>query len=125
MRKWSNLPNAISLSLAFSNGKRHRFNFKIPPGVYTFDACKMIGVNAAGERFELDGLGKALLRFLVQLDLATKQMAAIEDVAFKLSAPPRNWDISAAFAAVSVVEEAEPTANSRAPEASVACPMGT
>ena len=43
--------NAISLSLRFNNGARHHLTVTTPPGVYTPDACTLIGVNPAGEKF--------------------------------------------------------------------------
>ena len=61
----------VSVSLNFNNDIRYQFTVGIPVELDRSDACKLIGVNYAGQSFALDGLGKALMRLLVQLDLAT------------------------------------------------------
>ena len=63
----------VSVSLNFNNDTQYQFTVAIPKELERSGACKLIGVNYAGQRFVLDGLGKALMRLLVQLDIATNR----------------------------------------------------
>ena len=70
----------VSVSLNFNNDIRYQFTVVIPTELNRFEACKLIGVNYAGQRFMLDGLGKALMRLLVQLDIATMRAESDQDI---------------------------------------------
>ena len=113
---------AISLSLNFNNETRYHFTATIPPKVYSSDVGELIGVNTAGQIFALDGLGKALLRLLVQLDLAKKQTVGDADITKELwmvHSPPKKRRMAALLAEVSAVKM-EPSAEVSVPSSCIA-----
>ena len=87
MTRKSNETKTISLSLNFYNENQYHFSVEIPPSVDARGARYLTGVNSDGETFELEGLGKALMRLLVQLDHAKKKIELYDDV--------MNWELRA------------------------------
>ena len=102
----------VSASLNFNNDTRYQFTVAIPKELERSGACKLIGVNYAGQRFVLDGLGKALMRLLVQLDIATMRADDpdfVEEFFWEIH-PPRSKKkrhIAAMHAEVTSAEEVE------------------
>ena len=73
MRKEPEVKKTVSLSLNFNNVNQYYFTVKLSPQTPTDEVWDSTGVNSAGETFELEGLGKALMRLLAQLGHATKK----------------------------------------------------
>ena len=73
MTKKSKETKTISLSLNFNNENQYYFTVKLSPQTPKDEVWDLTGVNSAGETFELEGLGKALMRLLGQLGHATKK----------------------------------------------------
>jgi len=114
----------ISLSLNFNNENHYHFTVKILPKTYMDEVWDLTGVNSVGETFYLEGLGKALMWLLVQLDHATKknQSAWFKPAYWRIHAPPKKRKMAALFAEVSAVQEVEPSAQSSVPTARIALP---
>ena len=108
MNKRIKLTNAVLVSLTC---KYYHFEFEYPAGVFSYDARELIGVGAAGKR--LDGLGKALFRLLVQLNLAIEQIQ--DDMWLDGYAPPKRRP-AAVRAKVSAVKKLKRPADVSAPE---------
>jgi hypothetical protein len=93
----------VSLSLNFNSETQFYFTVEIPRELYTFLACELFGVNAAGKSFQLKGLGEALMRLLVELGLADERTVRSDPVVTKVwrvHASPKRQRIAAVDAEV-------------------------
>jgi len=124
MTKKSNETKTISLSLNFNNENQYYFTVEISSKTYTDTIWDLIGVNSVGKTFELEGLGKALMRLLVQLGHATKnhQRQSYDPAYWRIHARPKKRRMAAKHAEVSSVKEVEPSAQSSVPTACIALP---
>ena len=81
-------------------------------------------MNSADETFELEGLGKALMRLLRQLGHATKKPRRVfyRPGYWRIDAPRKELQMAAAHAEVSAVKEVDRSAEVSVPAACVALP---
>ena len=115
----SNETKTISLSLNFNNETQYHFSVEIPPILDACDARYLTGENSVGKSFKLEGLGKVLMRLLVQLDHAKKKIEPYDDAMisyWELRAAPKWW-----LAARSEVRtgKVSPATRAELPDASV------
>ena len=124
MTKKSNETKTISLSLNFNNENQYYFTVKLSPQTPTDEAWDLTGVNSAGETFELEGLGKALMRLLRQLGHATKKPRRVfyRPGYWRIHAPRKRLQMAAAYAEVSAVKEVDRSAEVSVPAACMALP---
>ena len=111
MTKKSKETKTISLFLNFNNENQYHFTAKIPAKTYVDEVWELTGVNSVGEKFYLEGLGKALMWLLLQLDHATKksQSLSFNPAYWRIHAPREKRRMAALFAEVSAVQEVEPS----------------
>jgi hypothetical protein len=123
MSKKSNATRTISLALNFNNENQYYFTVELPPKTDTDEVWYLTGENSIGRTFELEGLGRALMRLLVQLDHATKKKPRRDLYLpgfWRIHAPPKKRRKAAKRAEVTAVKENQPPAEGLVPAAGVA-----
>jgi hypothetical protein len=124
MTKKSNETKTISLSLNFNNENHYHFTVNIPPKTNMDEVWDLTGVNSIGEKFYLEGLGKALMWLLLQLDHATKksQSASFNPAYWRIHSARKKRRIVALFADVPAVKKVDRSAEVSVPADCVALP---